>query len=998
MSFKEGNSTKSNKNKDFIHLNKLKNRFLGDDQELIEIFYNYLNIDELQKSKEIKFDTLKKVVADISIKFSFDFEGLNDFIISKYDYLLGLSYPLFKENLFEWIDNQLKLNLILNEEKDSENNKEKAVSFKINKLNYKIDSLDGIDLNNLIKERSHFIIKRKFDIYSEEIDKLYKFYSYDKAKQSYGFKVIFEKFEDLILNLIKNIGMSFILVEKPYDLFKIEVLEKINEEKKILIIEELIKFSSIHRKRYNNILSNKIGLENIITIEQNQKLIESNQNQIEIEKDNENEIDNEKDNRNKNRNEEIHKQNEEVVISEKENSDNSKNIEKEKKSEIKFNTNNKSENINTNKDNINYTEDQNLLKKDEISKSFISKRSIESKDTSMMNNNISKINKDKDIKEDNGELIKHKKSRESNKNEELIEKEYIYSEIILKLLLDFIEENPSVLSTDINNDLKKEVRILFDNEIFNRLGQQAQTNYESERIIKLKEYLFDKMNLENNIKIYEDLLLKKKSRRENIYFIEQMIEKLKIKKVLIDKEIQDLKENNIEDEKNYENAIEIKNNLSNINVNESINQTKLSNVNTNKRQIKKEEIRKISLKEIFTFYTKQHILIGVTFDEIQRKKEVMNLSEFVKFCVEFRIPCRKELIVEVFKKSSTLIKELTFDQFLNSIKSLAIKVNEDRISLLNERYKKLELISKGTSHLKTKEEYINQRKEMISNRLKIKSERENIKLPIIETRNKGSNDNKELDINLKIEIKEEKNKIKLLIDELKLKQFDLLYEELIIYLELDNDKAYKSKMKGFILPFHRSVEKLTQIKKKKEDPRTAAEIRRIIQQRKEEKIQKELEKERLLKLKYLEERNKIKRLNEKKHQEYERQQLKDPLSYVDIKQKEINYEREKSNKINWDQLEHLNPNYFVTNKEDDFNPKELLGEIEANESDEEQLNSIINKRDLTKDMGAIKKKTILNRSGYSDSSNNKTADINKNNNSKTKIDVNLKDKKNTFRS
>ena len=82
-----------------------------------------------------------------------------------------------------------------------------------------------------------------------------------------------------------------------------------------------------------------------------------------------------------------------------------------------------------------------------------------------------------------------------------MQKDYIFSDIILKLLLDFIEENPSVLSTDINNDLKKEVRILFDNEIFNRLGEQAQSNYESERVIKLKEYLFDKMNLENNIKI-----------------------------------------------------------------------------------------------------------------------------------------------------------------------------------------------------------------------------------------------------------------------------------------------------------------------------------------------------------------------------------------------------------------------------------------------------------------------------------------------------------------
>lgn len=168
-------------------------------------------------------------------------------------------------------------------------------------------------------------------------------------------------------------------------------------------------------------------------------------------------------------------------------------------------------------------------------------------------------------------------------------------------------------------------------------------------------------------------------------------------------------------------------------------------------------------------------------------------------------------------------------------------------------------------------------------------------------------------------------------------------------------KAIEKKMKGFILPF--SSDKHFRIPleernsyKKPVDPRTAEEIRRIINKRKEDKLRNEIENEKMLKAKYLEERKKIHEINEKKLVEHERIQIKDGSSYMDIKQKQINFEREKSNKITWDQLEFLNPEYFVTNKEDDFNPQELIGEIE-NDSDEEYLNNMINKRDFNKKGG-----------------------------------------------
>lgn len=42
----------------------------------------------------------------------------------------------------------------------------------------------------------------------------------------------------------------------------------------------------------------------------------------------------------------------------------------------------------------------------------------------------------------------------------------------------------------------------------------------------------------------------------------------------------------------------------------------------------------------------------------------MDLGEFMKFCVEFRVPCKKELLIEIFKKTATNTKQMTYDEFL----------------------------------------------------------------------------------------------------------------------------------------------------------------------------------------------------------------------------------------------------------------------------------------------------------------------------------------------
>lgn len=72
----------------------------------------------------------------------------------------------------------------------------------------------------------------------------------------------------------------------------------------------------------------------------------------------------------------------------------------------------------------------------------------------------------------------------------------------------------------------------------------------------------------------------------------------------------------------------------------------------------------MAIKEIFHFYSKQHNIIGHTFDDIHKKTTELDLGEFMKFCLEFKIPCKKELLIEVFKKSASNHKQMNFQEFL----------------------------------------------------------------------------------------------------------------------------------------------------------------------------------------------------------------------------------------------------------------------------------------------------------------------------------------------
>lgn len=52
-----------------------------------------------------------------------------------------------------------------------------------------------------------------------------------------------------------------------------------------------------------------------------------------------------------------------------------------------------------------------------------------------------------------------------------------------------------------------------------------------------------------------------------------------------------------------------------------------------------------------------------TFDEIKREFDNMNMGEFFRFCLDFKIPQKKDKILEAFKKVSPNHREISYENF-----------------------------------------------------------------------------------------------------------------------------------------------------------------------------------------------------------------------------------------------------------------------------------------------------------------------------------------------
>lgn len=115
-----------------------------------------------------------------------------------------------------------------------------------------------------------------------------------------------------------------------------------------------------------------------------------------------------------------------------------------------------------------------------------------------------------------------------------------------------------------------------------------------------------------------------------------------------------------------------------------------------------DERRKRGIKEIFDFYTRQHIMVGkkATFEQIEYEMSNMNMGEFMKFCKDFKIPVSKTRCAEVFKKTAKNSKEMFLEHFDESFVKLIEMRNKEEKEGLEKRLREVKkLIGKRKKKL-----------------------------------------------------------------------------------------------------------------------------------------------------------------------------------------------------------------------------------------------------------------------------------------------------------
>jgi Ca2+-binding EF-hand superfamily protein len=94
-----------------------------------------------------------------------------------------------------------------------------------------------------------------------------------------------------------------------------------------------------------------------------------------------------------------------------------------------------------------------------------------------------------------------------------------------------------------------------------------------------------------------------------------------------------------------------------------------------------EDKRIRGLREIFGFYSQQHLPQGLMFGDILAKQDNLDLGEFLMFTRDFQIPLNKKKIIEVFKKTSSLRQlPVSFDEFCEVLNKVSIELNIEKIN------------------------------------------------------------------------------------------------------------------------------------------------------------------------------------------------------------------------------------------------------------------------------------------------------------------------------
>ena len=229
-----------------------------------------------------------------------------------------------------------------------------------------------------------------------------------------------------------------------------------------------------------------------------------------------------------------------------------------------------------------------------------------------------------------------------------------YLEGLKPVLFEFFERFDRFAVISYDNELRGELRTLFDAEMIDRMADEAQYDEEKAKTSKTKDLLYEKMNLDNNIKLFESILNEKNEKGLNSVFIEQMLKKLNAEKKILERKLDEISsqvENALKPYYRADSCVE------------TINER--TPVKIEKPRITNDEQKMNALKEIFTFYARQHVQNSKnkTFDLMKSELESIDLGEFIKFAKDFEICLKKENYVEIFKRTAENRHEMTFFEF-----------------------------------------------------------------------------------------------------------------------------------------------------------------------------------------------------------------------------------------------------------------------------------------------------------------------------------------------
>jgi len=556
-----------------------------------------------------------------------------------------------------------------------------------NNIQNKEEALD-MGLSNvqmLILHRSLYILKKKFEINKKELEIIYQKYRDENYIKVKCIKV------DFLSELYKEIMDTTQFTMLPYlnfnELITADLMTEINADKTKMILKDLVQFTENNVEKYNRIYFEKKMRK--------KKLIEEN--------------------------------------------------EKNK------------QNGNLPPDEAEYTSEVQIIKmnkRGKIIRNF--QEMIENNKEFEVGENIIVT-----ISEDDMSILNNDK--------------LLYSEVIPLIIADFLQgylknnEYVAIVSTSSNSDdpenykLNQNIKSLFDNDIIKIYNNLNKANPNEEKKEKLKNLLYELMNIENQIKIYQNLVLEKTAKGHNVKHLMNMVKKLNEQKSILQKKINQFstmgkkskqdstyeasmintnntnsifsqrgsadknkllkknsnsKSNRSIGNKNTKyklgnskvsatpNRVLNTNNINNLSPSSQSNKNAImteiygsssgSNYLTNsyynygiKDPMTKEELRNNNLLDIFYFYTKQHSFIGhtPTFEEILKSEEHLDLAEFGKFCVEFKIMVKPHKIAEIFKKTAINSKKLNYAMFIQTLQKLSISANDEKKQYLMERIK-----------------------------------------------------------------------------------------------------------------------------------------------------------------------------------------------------------------------------------------------------------------------------------------------------------------------